>query len=88
MAKGYLPNVLVTPSKVKEIHTEVRKALWITNYDYDIVIDRLQLYYDMQLVTFGVDKDKNLIIQFPIFIQHYTQQPLILYQHENSTGSS
>ena len=29
----------------------------------------------MQLVTFGIDKDKNLIIQFPVFIQPYTQQP-------------
>ena len=47
-----------------------------------IVIDRLHLYYDMQLVMFGIDKDKNLIIQFPVFIQLYTQQPLILYQIE------
>ena len=34
----------------------------------------------MQLVTFGIDKDKSLIIQFPVFVQPYTQQPLILYQ--------
>ena len=25
--------------------------------DYNLVIDRLHLYYDMQLVTFGIDKD-------------------------------
>ena len=36
----------------------------------------------MKLVTFGIDKDKNLIVQFPVFIQPYTQQPLILYQLE------
>ena len=36
----------------------------------------------MTLVTFGIDKDRNLIIQFPVFIQPYTQQPLILYQIE------
>ena len=36
----------------------------------------------MQLVTFGIDKDKNLIIQFPVFTQPYTQHPLILYQLE------
>ena len=34
----------------------------------------------MQLVTFGIDRDKNIIVQFPIFIQPCTQQPLILYQ--------
>ena len=47
-----------------------------------MVIDRLHLYYDMQLATSGIDRDKNLIIQFPVFIQPYTQQPLILYQIE------
>ena len=82
LAQGYLPISLVTPSKLREIFNEVKAALWKTNPDYDLVIDRLHLYYDMQLVTFGIDKNKNLIIQFPIFIQLYTQQPLILYQLE------
>ena len=36
----------------------------------------------MQLVTFGIDKDKSLIVQFLIFIQPYTLQPLILCQLE------
>ena len=36
----------------------------------------------MKLATFGNDKERNLIIQFPVFIQPYTQQPLILYQVE------
>ena len=36
----------------------------------------------MQLVTFGIDKDMNLVIQFPVFLQPYTQKPLILYQLE------
>ena len=34
----------------------------------------------MKLVIFGIDYDKNLIVQFLVFIQPYTQQPLILYQ--------
>ena len=36
----------------------------------------------MQLATFGIVKNRNLIIQFPNIIQPYTQQPLILYQLE------
>ena len=56
-------------------------AVQKTNPDY-LVIKRLYLYYDMRLVTFGIDKDRNLIIQFPVFIQPYTQQPLIWYQIE------
>ena len=80
VAKGYLPNTLITPVKLKEILNEVRKTLQITNPDYDLIIDRLHLYYDMQLVTFGIDKDRNLIVQFLVFIQPYTQQPMVLYQ--------
>ena len=82
LAKGYLLISLVTPSKLRDILNEVKTAIQTTNPNYDSVIDRFHLYYDMQLVTFGIDKDKNLIIQFPVFVQPYTQQPLILYQLE------
>ena len=80
--KGYWPFSLFSPSKLREILTEVKIAIGKTNPDYDLVIDRLHLYYDIQLVTFGTDKDKNLIVQFPVYIQPYTQQPLIHYQIE------
>ena len=56
LAEGYLPNTLKTPIKLKGIFNEVRKTLQVTNPDYDLVIDRLHLYYDMQLATFGVDR--------------------------------
>ena len=62
--------------------SEVKRSLHITNPGYTLVLDRLHLYYDMQLVTFGIDKDMNIVIQFPVFIQPYTQKPLILYQLE------
>ena len=39
-------------------------------------------YYDMKLVTFGIDQDRHLIILFPVFVQQHTQKPLILYQIE------
>ena len=35
----------------------------------------------MKLVTFSIDKQKNLI-QFPVFVQPYTQTKLTLYQIE------
>ena len=82
LAKEYLPSSLITPSKFREILNDVKTAIRKTNPDNDLVIDRLHLYYDMQLGMFGIDKDKNLIIQFPVFIQLYTQQPLILHQIE------
>ena len=36
----------------------------------------------MKLVMFGIDCQKNLIIQFPVFVQPYTQTKLTLYQVE------
>ena len=42
----------------------------------------MYVYYDMKLVTFGVDEDRNLIIQFPVFVQPFTQKQLILHQIE------
>ena len=82
LSKGYLPISLLLPSKLCEILKEVKKSIQKMNPDYDIVIKRIYLYYDMQLVTFNIDRDRNLIIQFPVFIQPYTQQLLILYQIE------
>ena len=82
LAKGYPPTTLITPSKLQEILAEVTKSLQQTNPDYALVLDRLHLYYDMQLVTFGIDREMNLVIQFQVFIQPYIQKPLILYQIE------
>ena len=82
LAKGYLPNTLMKPVKLQEILTEVNKSLQISNPDYDLVLDRLHLYYDMQLVNFSIDKDMIHVIQFPVFILPYTVKPLILYQLE------
>ena len=56
-AKGYLPISLITPLKLKEILSAVRNKVRKTNPDYDLVIKRL--YYDMKLVTCGIDNDKK-----------------------------
>ena len=34
----------------------------------------------MKLVTFGIDNQRNLIVQFSVFVQPYTQKRLIMYQ--------
>ena len=49
-----------------------------------MVLSHLYLYYDMKLVTFGIDEKGNLTIQFPVFVQPYTQNQLILYQIETA----
>ena len=61
---------------------EVRIAIAKSNKDCDLVLTRLYLYYDMKLVTFGIDNQRNLIVQFHVFVQPYTQKRLIMYQIE------
>ena len=68
LSKGYLPIPLITPSKLEAILQQVQLAIAKTNQDYEIVLNRLYLYYNMKLVMFGTDYQKNLIIQFPMFV--------------------
>ena len=68
LLKGYLPITLMPPSKLEAILEEVKIVLGSTNKDYDLVLTRLYLYYDMKLVTFGIDSQRNLIIQFHVFV--------------------
>ena len=57
LAKGYLPISLISPSKLQEILKAGKEAIQTTNPDYDIVMKRLHLYYDMKLATFNINRD-------------------------------
>ena len=82
LSKGYLPISLLPPSKLEKILNKVRIAIAKSNKHFDLVLTRLYLYYDMKLVTFGIDHQRNLRVQFPVFVQPYTQKRLIMYQIE------
>ena len=81
LSKGYLSISLLPPSKLAKILQEVKQVVLKTNKNYGLVIKGMYKY-DMELVMFGIDKNRNLIIQFPVFVQPYTQKPLTLYQIE------
>ena len=70
LENGYLPISLITPLKLQEILKSLKDTLTKTNPDYNIIIKRLHWYYDMKLVTFRIDRKRNLIIQFPISCNH------------------
>ena len=76
LSKGYLPISLIPPSKLETILQQVKTALAKNNKNYDLASNRLYLYYDMKLVIFGIDNDRNLIIHFPVFIETNTQARL------------
>ena len=78
LSKGYLPITLLSPLKLNIILQNVREAVQIKNRDYDLVMKRLYHYYDMKLVTFGINDQRNLIIQFPVFVHLHNQHHLML----------
>ena len=82
LSKSYLPISLLPASKLERILSEVKVALSKTNKDYNLVLTCLYLFYDMKLVTFETDENRNLIVQFPVFVQPYTQRRLVMYQIE------
>ena len=82
LSKGYLLITLITPYKSEATLKQVQIPIAKMNPDYELVLNRLYLYYGMKLVTFGIDSQKNLIIQFPVFVQPYMQTKLTLYQIE------
>ena len=47
-SKRYLPILLITPLRLQDILDKVQIAIRETNPDYDIVIKRLYLYYDIK----------------------------------------
>ena len=55
LSKGYLPISLLPPSKLERILNEVKASLLKSNKDYDLVLTCLYVYYDMKLVTFGIN---------------------------------
>ena len=61
---------------------QARESVLKTNLEYYLVIKRLPLYYNMKLVTYSIDNDSNLIIQFPVIAQNDNQIPVVLYQRQ------
>ena len=59
LSKGYLPISLIPLSKLETILQQVKTALAKTNKNYDLVLNRLYLYYDMKLVSFGINNNKT-----------------------------
>ena len=68
LSKGYLPISLITPSELEATLKQVKIAVAKTKKDYELVLNRLYLYYDMKLVMFGIENKKNLIIQFLVYV--------------------
>ena len=50
--------------------------------DYVLTIKHVTEYYDMKMVTFGVNDGEELVVTFPIFVQDHTRESMTLYELE------
>ena len=80
--RGYIPIELFPPSLLRNITQQALLMVRKQHPDYVSVIARATSYYDMKLVTFGLDNQDNLVVAFPIFIQDHTRSSLRLYEME------
>lgn len=82
LSKGYLPPQIFPPSKIVEISNRAIGMIRARNPDYVLALPHITDYYDMRLVTFGLDDKERLVICFPIFIKDFNKEPMTLYQIE------
>ena len=52
------------------------------NPDYVLTIKHVTEYYDMKMVTFGVNDSEELVVAFPVFVQDHTRESMTLYELE------
>ena len=82
LSKGYLPPQLFPPTTLVKISQTAIAMIKNKNPDYVLALPHITDYYDMRLVTFGLDDQGKLVICFPIFIKEYQKEPMTLYQIE------
>ena len=84
LSKGYLPASLFPPTILHRI-TCTSNALQMVqkkNLDYVLMIKHVTEYYDMKMVTFGINDGEELVVAFPVFVQDHTRESMTLYELE------
>ena len=82
LSKGYLSPQLFTPIDIVRISKDALKLVQKRHPDYVLAIPQASSYYDMRLVTFGIDQRDRLVVCFPIFVKDFSREPMTLYQIE------
>ena len=82
LSKGYLPPQLFTPTDIVKISEDALKLVQKRHPDYVLAIPQASSYYDMRLVTFGIDERDRMVVCFPIFVKDFSREPMTLYQIE------
>ena len=82
LSKGYLLASLFPPTILHRITSNALQLVQRKNPDYVLMIKHVTEYYDMKMVTFGVNDSEELVVAFPVFIQDHTRESMTLYELE------
>ena len=82
LSKGYLPASLFPPTVLHRITSNALQMVQEKNPLYVLMIKHVTEYYDMKMVTFGVNDGEELVVAFPVFIQDHTRESMTLYELE------
>ena len=82
LSKRYLPPQLFSPTDLVKISLAVLSMVQKRHPDYVLAIPQASSYYDMRLVTFGIDNENKLVVCFPIFVKDFSREAFTLYQIE------
>ena len=82
LSKGYLPASLFSPTILCRITSNALQMVQRKTPDYVLMIKHVTEYYDMKMVTFGINDGEELVVAFPIFIQDHTRESMTLYELE------
>ena len=82
LSKGYLPASLFPPTILRRITSNALQMVQRKNPDYVLTIKHVTEYYDMKMVTFGVNDGEELVVAFPVFVQDHTRESMTLYELE------
>ena len=85
LSKGYLPASLFPPTILHRITSNALQMVQKKNPDYVLMIKHVTEYYDMKMVTFGINDSEELVVAFPVFIQDHTRESMTLYELETVT---
>lgn len=82
LSRGHIPVELFPPALLGNITEKAVKMIRNAHPEYSAVLEHVTKYYDLQVVTFGLDSSDDLVVTFPVFVHDRTQKPLNLYEIE------
>ena len=82
LSTGYLPASLFPPTILCRITSNALQMVQKKNPHYVLMIKHVMEYYDMKMVTFGVNNGEELVVAFPVFVQDHTRESMTLYELE------